>query len=274
MKKLIFITSAGLLFSCNPASIDETEIVEETQTDVAETKTETTLIGKFCFEFKGEGYDQTIELSSSDGIHFDGSESQADYEIMSVSYSEFSGTLSSETDILTVSGMLEIEGYEEEFTQEYKILRGEELQLIKNQNVFYAIVCEKEGALSDESTSVPSDLPTIIFIVKDLKGNLLQEGTQGDNSETELIFSIDGKQIDSFYEFGVVELLKDKNGNFGAYYASDMSQVTINSEIIDDANIILSKTLFFEGEERAIWTRKYVKSNNSWNLSKCEGECK
>lgn len=137
----------------------------------------------------------------------------------------------------------------------------------------------EQGSAEEEKKSLgdiysTSALPTIILIVKDLKGNLLQEGTQGDNSETELIFSIDGKQIDNFYEFGVVEILKDKNGNFGAYYASDMSQVTINSEIIDDANIILNKTLFFEGEERAIWTRKYGKSNNSWKLSKCEGECK
>jgi hypothetical protein len=269
MKKIMIAMMAFPLLlqtSCNTSNNSE-------DTNASSSLEETPLIGKFCFEFKAKGYDKTIELSSIDGIHFEGSESSADYEIMSTSYSEFSGTLSSETNILTVSGVLEIEGYEEEFTQEYKIVRGDKLQLINNDNVFYAIACDDSGA-STEASNTANDMPTIVFIVKDLKGNTLQGGTLGNNSETELIFSIDGKQIDSFYEFGVVEIAKDDNGNFGAYYSSDMSQVTINSEIINDKHIILSKTLFFDGENRTIWTRKYNKSRGSWELSKCEGECK
>jgi hypothetical protein len=126
---------------------------------------------------------------------------------------------------------------------------------------------------NSQTTEVNQVLPKVSFEVKVLKGNNLQEGTHGDNSETELIFSIDGVKVDSFLEFGNALIENDENGNPIAYYSSDLSQVTISTEIIDGNKIVLSKTLFFDGEERRIWTRIYTKSNDTWKMSECEGEC-
>jgi hypothetical protein len=130
---------------------------------------------------------------------------------------------------------------------------------------------------SQEKTAITFEtkesLPKVSFEVKILSKNNLQQGTHGDNSETELIFKIDGAKVDSFQEFGAVEIETDENENVHAYYASDLSQNTISSEIIDGNTILLSKVLFFDGEERSIWSRTYTKSNGKWELSKCEGEC-
>ena len=130
---------------------------------------------------------------------------------------------------------------------------------------------------SEEKTAITTEtkesLPKLSFEVKILSKSNLQDGTHGDNSETELIFNIDGATEDSFNEFGAAEIETDENGNIHAYYASDLSQNTISSEIIDGNTILLSKVLFFDGEERSIWSRTYTKSNGKWDMSKCEGEC-
>jgi hypothetical protein len=146
-------------------------------------------------------------------------------------------------------------------------------------SISFTISCNNESQMSNsqEKTAITSEtkesLPKVSFEVKILSKNNLQEGTHGDNSETELIFNIDGAKVDSFKEFGTVEIETDENGNVHAYYASDLSQNTISSEIIDGNTILLSKVLFFDGEERSIWSRTYTKSNGKWDKSKCEGEC-
>lgn len=132
---------------------------------------------------------------------------------------------------------------------------------------------EINTSIIEIAAETKKSLPTLGFEVKQLKGNTLSEGTHGDNSEMELIFSIDSKPIDSFEEFGQVDIEKDENGNLNAYYASDLSQVTISAEVIDENRIVLSKTLFFDGEERSIWTRTYSKSDDTWKMAQCEGEC-
>ena len=115
--------------------------------------------------------------------------------------------------------------------------------------------------------------PKLGFEVKTVKGNNLQEGTHGDNSEIELIFSVEGTQVDSFKEFGQIDIENVEDGNLTAYFASDLSQVTISTEIINDKKNLVTKLLFFDGEERIIWVRTYINSNGQWLMSKCTGEC-
>jgi hypothetical protein len=123
--------------------------------------------------------------------------------------------------------------------------------------------------------------PKISFEGKTLKGNTLQEGTHGDNSEIELILNIDGVRVDSFNAFGQYHIETNDNQDVNAYFASDLSQVTISSKINDDNNVILTYYLFSgeieecmeTGEPILIWEKTYSKSTGKWEMSNCNGSC-
>lgn len=151
------------------------------------------------------------------------------------------------------------------------------------------IVTENDDKKLEEATEITENVvevyetsPKIEFEVKTIKRNSLQEGTHGDNSETELIVRIDGVKVDSFLEFGNALIKNDESGNPIAYYNSDLSQVTIASEVIDDKTVVLTKGLFsgeieecmMTGGPIQIWTRTYTKSNDLWKMSTCKGDCK
>ena len=137
---------------------------------------------------------------------------------------------------------------------------SESLDLFKNTS-FY------------NSQEVSQTLPKLKFEIKTLKANNLQAGTHGDNAERELLLIIDGIKADSFLEFGRADIDKDEAGNLCVYYASDLSQVTIRSKIISSNNITVSRALFFDGEQRNTWKKTYSKSNGTWKMIKCVGEC-
>ena len=58
------------------------------------------------------------------------------------------------------------------------------------------------------------------------------------------------------------------------YLQSDMSQKTYQISILNESQIVVSRILFFDGEERQIWKRTYsMNIDNKWSKSKCEGDC-
>lgn len=117
------------------------------------------------------------------------------------------------------------------------------------------------------------DVPNLSFTVKIIEANNLPSGTHGDNTETKLIFSINDVVIDEYLEFGDVMIEKDEDGNVHAFFASDISQKTISTEIVNSNKILVKNLLFFDGEERELWVREYMKVNGAWKFVKCEGEC-
>ena len=105
------------------------------------------LVGKSCFEYNSLIQDFEIVMTSEDGTNFKGSIDnsihQDDY--IASMWVEFDAKLSNE--ILIVTGWMELEGLQEDFSAEYKLIRGDQIQLVEyygteNARVFNYVNCD------------------------------------------------------------------------------------------------------------------------------------
>ena len=99
------------------------------------------LMGKSCFEYNSPAVVGKIVMTSEDGTNFKGSIDERIQEdgYLNFAYVEFDAKLSNE--ILIVTGWMELEGYREDFSAKYKLIRGDQIQLIQGDEVYNYVNC-------------------------------------------------------------------------------------------------------------------------------------
>ena len=99
-----------------------------------------------------------------------------------------------------------------------------------------------------------------------------QDARNLSNDEVKINLYINDEIVDSYIDYGSGEFSKE---DMALYLQSDMSQKTYQISILDEKNIVVTRILFFDGNETQIWKRSYsINIENKWVETKCEGECK
>ena len=86
------------------------------------------------------------------------------------------------------------------------------------------------------------------------------------NNEIEIYFLVNGMIICTITDFG--EGFSHSQGSI-FYVSSSIAEKKYEAKFLDN-NVIITKTIFFDGNENIQWIRTY-KSN--WILTNCEGDC-
>lgn len=95
------------------------------------------------------------------------------------------------------------------------------------------------------------------------------QNSEQSDAEQDVFFYIDDVTVAKFKDFG--EASSDEEG---LYLASDISQKSYLIEIVNNKTIKLRYETYFEGEQSEVWVRTYIRENDKWKQSKCDGECK
>jgi len=115
-----------------------------------------------------------------------------------------------------------------------------------------------------------SSIPKVYMRHSLLKIKDGQDARNLSNNEIKINFYVNDIIIDDYTDFGSGSFSKEE---MTFYLESDISQKYYMISIINATQILVSKTLYFEGEERMIWNKTYTLINNKWIKSKCEGDC-
>lgn len=96
----------------------------------------------------------------------------------------------------------------------------------------------------------------------------------GNDSQTCLIFCIDGIKIDKYCDYGVATISNDITP-ITAWLSSENLEKYFTAEIVDSNNVTVVKIVLTNEGEREIWARKYhLSQNGKWAISGCIGDCK
>ena len=99
-----------------------------------------------------------------------------------------------------------------------------------------------------------------------------QDARNLSNDEVKINLYINDKIVDNYIDYGSGEFSKE---DMALYLQSDISEKTYQISILDETNIVVTRILFFDGNETQIWKRSYsINIENKWVETKCEGECK
>jgi len=116
------------------------------------------------------------------------------------------------------------------------------------------------------------------FYIEILKVAEDYDQNSGNQSESCVFLLIEGKTIDTYFDYGTGTVFSDGTG-CDAYLNGDFSEKQYNLKMLNDNTISVSKTIMVKGENEpeinAVWTKTYNRNIiGNWVLSKCIGKCK
>jgi len=135
-----------------------------------------------------------------------------------------------------------------------------------------SVVGDTISAMRKKIESLNKSLqPSVYLTYKISQFDKDQDARNLSNDEIKISLYINDLIIDTYTDYGSGEYSKE---DMSLYLASDMSQKTYSISIINEHQIVVYYTLFFDGEERKIWNRTYsMLKDNNWSESVCEGDC-
>ena len=133
----------------------------------------------------------------------------------------------------------------------------------------------KEELINKGTENQPNNIQKLdsAFLVSEIeiRSKVISEEPSSDarglaNNEIEIYFLVNGMIICTITDFG-----EGFSGSQGSkfYVSSSIAEKKYEAKFLDN-NVIITKTIFFDGNENIQWIRTY-KSN--WILTNCDGDC-
>ena len=141
-------------------------------------------------------------------------------------------------------------------------------QTLKNKGDSIALLNQQISELRTKKEVVVTFQEEVVSVAKD------QDERFGNDSQTCLIFCIDGIKIDKYCDYGVATISNDITP-VTAWLTSENLEKYFTAEIVDSNNVNVLKIVLTNEGEREIWARKYHPSQNGkWAITECIGDCK
>jgi hypothetical protein len=140
--------------------------------------------------------------------------------------------------------------------------------IIKSKSDSIALLQEQLDKLLTKKEVVVTFQEEVVSEAKD------QDERFGNDSQTCLIFCIDGNKIDKYCDYGVATISNDITP-VTAWLSSENLEKYFTAEIVDSNNLTVVKIVLTNEGERKIWARKYhLSQNGKWAITECIGDCK
>ena len=165
------------------------------------------------------------------------------------------------------------------------------LILILNATILVAGCMSSTISEKNETASnniIKKQKPSLTFEIELIKKGEELDARFGDNSETKVLFKIDGKEIDSDFEIGIGEALNNadstNNSEATAFVTGEFSEKSYYAKYVNDSTFSVLKIRLEENnnpdaptrfaEPIEVWTRFYEYNPASgWRLKDCIGDC-
>ena len=139
---------------------------------------------------------------------------------------------------------------------------------LKNKSDSIALLNQQISELRTKKEVVVTFQEEVVSVAKD------QDERFGNDSQTCLIFCIDGIKIDKYCDYGVATISNDIN-QVTAWLSSENLEKYFTAGITDSNNVTVVKIVLTNEGEREIWARKYhLSQNGKWSITECVGDCK
>lgn len=141
-------------------------------------------------------------------------------------------------------------------------------QTLKNKSDSIALFKLQINEFRTKKEVVVTFRDEVVSVAKD------QDERFGNDSQTCLIFCIDGIKIDKYCDYGVATISNDITP-VTAWLSSENLEKYFTAEIVDSNNVTVVKIVLTNEGEREIWARKYhLSQNGKWAITECIGDCK
>jgi hypothetical protein len=120
--------------------------------------------------------------------------------------------------------------------------------------------------------------PPLTFKIESIRKGEDHDARFGDNSETKIIFQINGIAIDSDIEIGIGEAFNIKDSVNGidaiANVSGEISEKYYTAGFENDTSVYVLKRKIENGEDKIVWKKIYGKyASSEWSLINCIGDC-
>ena len=164
------------------------------------------------------------------------------------------------------SNELELKKTNKSYKNEIEILKIK----FENQKILSDSLNEKVQLLYD---SLNNNFSEFEFLLIELNREESESFNIDYLAEYAIVLKIGNSIIDIYTEFG-----QGEGDNNSVYISTSVpSQIIYSLEKTNIDEVLVNQLLFFNGEERTIWIKKYKRSQlklkDDWDLINCEGDC-
>ena len=125
----------------------------------------------------------------------------------------------------------------------------------------------------ENKTVIKKEKPSLTFKIELIKKGEDLADRFGDNSETKVLFKIDGKDIDSDIDIGIGEAFNEGD-SATAFISGEIYEKGYFAKLINDTTVSFHKTIMENGDQKEVWEKFYeYNSASGWKLKKCVGDC-